>query len=75
MNPRMIKQDHETRGLLARIDVALLDIEKEQARAEEIERLSRENAVALAGIRARLLVARGELRPILDTSAPRDVVE
>jgi hypothetical protein len=68
-----LEQNSVTRNLLARLDIAILDLEEQQKRVSEIERKAQEQAAAFADIRARLLVVRDELRPILDSSAPKGV--
>lgn len=69
---QQVEQTSVTRNLLARLDIAIIDLEAEQRAALDAARESERHAVRVGEIKADLMRIRDELRPMLDISAPHD---
>lgn len=65
-----VEQTALTRNLLARLDVAILDLEDEQRRAHNLRQELHESIACVGAIQTRLKAIRDGLRPLLDSSAP-----
>lgn len=68
----MSEQNAATRNALARLDTAIIDLEAEQQESLRIQEEARVHALAILEIKGRLMAVRTDLRPLLDSTAPRE---
>jgi hypothetical protein len=60
-----------TRNILARLDLSIIDLESQERGAREVAEQAHRVAEQSATRRAELMRIRDELRPLLDSRAPR----
>jgi hypothetical protein len=68
----MIEQTSSTRYTLAVLDNTIIDLSVEADSARKMAQEAETRAERLESFRARLMEMRDTLRPILDSSAPRE---
>jgi len=64
----------DERNALARLDLQILELQKEQREAIDLQTKASNHAQRVGEIKSQLMSIRDAMRPLLDPNAPREIV-